>query len=86
MDGIGAFLEAQPFIALFLVISVGYALGKITTLLLGKRYLAVALTIILIDKHSLPGLSIFRVVAYFSRKRPASYHQALLARYGSRTQ
>ena len=30
MDSIGTFLEAQPFIALFLVISLGYALGKIS--------------------------------------------------------
>ena len=30
MDGIGTFLNSQPFIALFLVISLGYALGKIS--------------------------------------------------------
>jgi putative transport protein len=29
MDSIGSFLNAQPFIALFLVISLGYAVGKI---------------------------------------------------------
>ena len=30
MDSIGAFLDSQPFIALFLVISLGYAVGKIS--------------------------------------------------------
>jgi putative transport protein len=30
MDSIGAFLDSQPFIALFLVISLGYAAGKIS--------------------------------------------------------
>jgi putative transport protein len=30
MDSIGTFLNSQPFIALFLVISLGYALGKIS--------------------------------------------------------
>jgi len=30
MDSIGTFLDSQPFIALFLVISLGYALGKIS--------------------------------------------------------
>jgi len=30
MESLGAFFEAQPFIALFLVISVGYALGKVS--------------------------------------------------------
>ena len=29
MQGIGAFLDAQPFIALFLVIGLGYALGRV---------------------------------------------------------
>jgi hypothetical protein len=30
MDSVGAFLDSQPFIALFLVISLGYAAGKIS--------------------------------------------------------
>jgi putative transport protein len=30
MDSIGTFLNSQPFIALFLVISLGYAVGKIS--------------------------------------------------------
>jgi putative transport protein len=30
LDSIGAFLDSQPFIALFLVISLGYAVGKIS--------------------------------------------------------
>ena len=29
MQGIGAFLEGQPFIALFLVVGLGYALGRV---------------------------------------------------------
>ena len=30
MGSIGAFLESQPFIALFLVVCLGYAVGKIS--------------------------------------------------------
>ena len=30
MQGIGAFLDSQPFIALFLVVGLGYALGRVT--------------------------------------------------------